>query len=69
VLACVEFHGRGSKHNKYAPGVVTDYVMAPGGRPYEVTLDKKSDGLRIWYFGTLHVVDDNRRNRRNRIVI
>jgi len=49
----------------WIPGVVIELTFDQY-RPYQVRLESKSDGRNTWYFPTSLIIDDNRRNRRNK---
>jgi hypothetical protein len=49
----------------WIPGTVTDLTFCQY-RPYRVTLERESDGKMAWNFPASLIIDDNRRNRRNK---
>ena len=49
----------------WIPGVVTELLFSQY-QPYEVKLERKSDGEDTWYFSAFLIIDDNRRNRKNK---
>lgn len=49
----------------WMPGTITDTIISQY-YPYEVELEQECDGNKIWYFPASCIVDDNRRNRRNK---
>jgi len=51
----------------WIPGIVIELTFDQY-RPYRVKLEQESDDKDTWYFPSLFVIDDNRRNRRNKNV-
>lgn len=51
----------------WIPGVVIELIFDQC-RPYQVKLEQASDGNDTWYFPPFCIIDDNRRNRRNKDV-
>ena len=55
----------GDRHDPdWIPGVVINVDFSH--RPYQIELERPSDGQTIWYFAASLVIDDNKRNRRRK---
>lgn len=49
----------------WIPGIVIELTFCQY-RPYQVRLEKESAGKNVWYFPAGLIIDDNRRNRKNK---